>query len=311
VTEFSRILCPIDFSDTSLRALTYATALANWYDAQLEVLHVVPAFEYEITDPVVAAGDLSPVLHAPGRQAVLALIRSAIKIAGASTTHHRALTLEGRVHEMIVDRAAAQSADLIVMGTHGRTGFNRLFLGSVTEKVVRTVVCPVLTVPPAAPASLTSPVAFKRILCAMDFSPSSLRALNYALDLGRQANGRVTLVHALEYMDAEESLEPSVFDPCRQAAVESHRRRQQLIDHARERLHAQLAGERGTWCEIEEVVAINRAYKEILQRASASDVDLIVMGAQGTGGIELMLYGSNTHNVVRGAACPVLTVRAA
>jgi nucleotide-binding universal stress UspA family protein len=277
----------------------------------MEVLHVVPPFEYAITDPVVAAGDTSAMLSAPEREGVLARIRCAITIAGGSNTHHRSLALEGRVHEMIVNRAAAQAAGLIVMGTHGRTGFNRLFLGSVTEKVVRTVTCPVLTVPPAAPSSLTSPVAFKRILCAMDFSPSSQEALEYALELGRQANGRVTVVHALEYMEPEESLEPSAFDPCRQAAVESRRRRQQLIDHARERLHAQLAKEPRTWCEIEEVVAINRAYKEILQRASASDADLIVMGAQGTAGIELMLYGSNTHRVVRAAPCPVLTVRAA
>jgi nucleotide-binding universal stress UspA family protein len=114
----------------------------------------------------------------------------------------------------------------------------------------------------------------------------------------------------LEYLDPEESLETSVFDPCRGAALESHRRRQHLIDHARERLHAQLVGDSRTWCEIEEIVAVNRAYKEILQRASALDVDLIVMGAQGSRGIELMLYGSNTHHVVRHATCPVLTVRA-
>lgn len=99
--EFSRILCPIDFSDTSLRALEYATVVADWYEAQLEVLHVLPAFEYEITNPVVAAGDIGPALYAPEREGVLAQIRCAIKIAGANSVHHRALTLEGRVHEMI------------------------------------------------------------------------------------------------------------------------------------------------------------------------------------------------------------------
>jgi nucleotide-binding universal stress UspA family protein len=74
-----------------------------------------------------------------------------------------------------------------------------------------------------------------------------------------------------------------------------------------------LAAESRAWCDIEEIVALNahRAYREILQRATAMDADLIVMGAQGTGGIELMLYGSNTHHVVRSAGCPVLTVRAA
>jgi len=65
-----------------------------------------------------------------------------------------------------------------------------------------------------------------------------------------------------------------------------------------------------TWCEIEELVAIDRAYKAILQTAAASKADLIVMGAQGTGGVELMLYGSNTQNVLRAAPCPVLTVHA-
>jgi nucleotide-binding universal stress UspA family protein len=311
--EFSRILSPIDFSDTSLRALTYGTALAKWYGAQLEVLHVVPAFEYEITDPVVAAGDLGPVLHAPGREAVLAQIRTAITLAGACATNHQAVTLEGRVHEIIVNRATAQSADVIVMGTHGRGGFARLFLGSVTEKVVRTAIRPVLTVPPAAPASLTSPVAFKRILCAIDYAPSSLKALEYALELGRQTNGRVSVLHVLEYMDAQERQQPATFDPCYQAIAQSGRRRQQRIDRAREWLHALLAEHPITWCNVEEIVALNaqRAYREILQRAIDIGADLIVMGAQGTGGIELMLYGSNTHNVVRAAKCAVLTVRAA
>jgi nucleotide-binding universal stress UspA family protein len=110
-------------------------------------------------------------------------------------------------------------------------------------------------------------------------------------------------------MDPEESLEPSVFAACRDAALDSRRRRGAIVDHARTRLHAQLAGESRTWCEIEEVVAIGRAYKEVLRRAAASDVDLIVMGAQGSSGIGVMLYGSNTHHVVRAAACPVLTVR--
>lgn len=145
-------------------------------------------------------------------------------------------------------------------------------------------------------------IAFRHILCPIDYSPSSLKALEYALELGRQADGCVTALSALEYMDPEE--------PCEHVDVDIRRNRQHFIDHARERLHAQLAGEPQTWCAIEKIVAINRAYKEILQRAAAADMDLIVMGAQGSGGIALMLYGSNTHHVVRAATCPVLTVRA-
>jgi nucleotide-binding universal stress UspA family protein len=145
-------------------------------------------------------------------------------------------------------------------------------------------------------------VSFKRIICAIDFSPSALEALRYALELGRQADGRVTVLYALEYMDPEE--------PCEHVDFDIRKRRQHFIDHARQRLHAQLALEPTTWCEIEEVVAIDRAYRAVLQRASDTKADLIVMGAQGTGGLELMVYGSNTQHVVRSATCPVLTVHA-
>jgi len=305
VIEFRHILCPIDFSDTSGRALTYATAFATWYEAQLTVLHVAPAF-----DEALRPGEIGPGPYPGSRDDILARIGSSIEQAGAAAVNARPLAQEGRASELILNCAAAMKADLLVMGTHGLGGFHRLLLGSVTEKVVRTATCPVLTVPPAVGATAAGPVLFKKILCPIDYSPSALKALEYALELGRQADGCVTVLHALEYMDPQASLEPSVFDPCREAALESGRRRQHLIDHARERLHAQLAGEPRTWCEIEEVVAINRGYKEILQRAAASDMDLIVMGAQGSGGIELMLYGSNTHHVVRAATCPVLTVRA-
>jgi nucleotide-binding universal stress UspA family protein len=305
VIAFKQILCPVDFSDTSARALSYATAFAAWYEARLTVLHVTPAFD----EPLAIDEDPRPPY--PGsRDDIAAKLRRSIEQAGATALNARPLAQEGRASDLIVNCAAAMKADLLVMGTHGLSGFHRLLLGSITEKVVRTATCPVLTVPPSASATTARPILFKKILCAIDYSPSSLKALEYALELGRQANGRVTVVSALEYMDPEEPFEPSVSDPCRQPALESRRRRQDRIDYARERLHARLAGEARTWCEIEEVVAIGRAYKEILHRASASDVDLIVMGAQGSDGIELMLYGSNTHHVVRAAPCPVLTVRA-
>lgn len=300
--EFKHILCPIDFSETSIRALKYATALAHWYESQLDVLHVVPAFESVPMSHVAAVGGVGRVLHATRCEEIVKDIRSAIDEAGTGDTHHRALALEGRVHEMIVSHAAAQPADLIVLGTHGRGGFNRLFLGSVTEKVVRTAPCAVLTVPPGAPATNREPISFKRILCAIDFSPASLAALKYALELGRQANGCVTVLHALEYMDPEE--------PCEHVDAATRKARSLRIDHARQRLHHQLADEPTTSCAIEEVVVpVNRAYREILQRAASAHSDLIVMGAQGSSGIELMLYGSNTQHVVRAATCPVLTVR--
>jgi nucleotide-binding universal stress UspA family protein len=200
-------------------------------------------------------------------------------------------------------------ADLLVMGTHGRSGFNRLLLGSVTERVLRAVNCPVLTVPPAAPQQSPATTIFKKICCAMDYSPSSVLALQYALELGRQSGGCVTVLYALEYTDPDEALETSPFDPCHEEADAIRARRQMLVEQARERLHRQVVPEASAWCEIEEVVAVDRAYRAILRHADEARADLIVMGAQGASGLELMLYGSNTQHVLRSATCPVLTVR--
>jgi nucleotide-binding universal stress UspA family protein len=297
VITFKQLLCAVDFSDTSARALTYAAAFAAWYKSQLTVLHVAPAF-----DEPLAAHEASRAPYPDSRDDIVARLRRSIEHVGATAVNARPLAQEGRASELIVNCGAAMKADLLVIGTHGLGGFHRLLLGSVAEKVVRTAPCPVLTVPPSAPATTIRPILFKKILCPIDYSPSSLRALEYALELGRQADGCVTVLSTLEYIDPEE--------PCEHVDSEVRGRRQRLIEHARERLHAQLAGEARTWCDIQEVVAINRAYKEVLQRAAAMDTDLIVMGAQGRSGAELMLSGSNTQHVVRAATCPVLTVRA-
>jgi nucleotide-binding universal stress UspA family protein len=291
--QFHNLLCPIDFSETSGRALTYATALARWYGAHLEVLHVVPAFDER---PESAQSDVQGGVSASRDQLIIEIER-VIATSGGAGLDSRAVAQEGRAPEIIACRARALPSDLLVIGT--------------AEKVLRVVSCPVLTVPPAAPQKSEGPVAtFKNILCALDYSPSALKALQYALGLGRQAGGRVTVLYALEYMDPDGVLEPSLFDPCREAIAESRHRRQAFVEHARKRLHTELAKEPTTWCEIEEVVAIDRAYKAILHRADEAKAELIVMGAQGTGGLELMLYGSNTQHVLRAATCPVLTVKA-
>ncbi|MGE3958182.1 MAG: universal stress protein [Vicinamibacterales bacterium] len=305
---FKQVLCPIDFSETSRRALTYAAALASMYGAELEVLHVVPTIDDHLTTWWPNADACPPRLDAEAEAAITAEIHQTVSGVGTRGVHVRAIVREGRAHEVIVGRAQVQPADLVVMGTHGRSGVNRLLLGSVTEKVVRTASCPVLTVPPGVHASAGAPVSLGHILCPIDYSKSSLEALRWAVDLARQANGVLTVLHALEYM-SDELAEPSPFEPSGQTIAELRARRQQIVDHARAQLHASATQESTTRCTIQEVLAVDRAYKAILRHAEALPADLIVMGAQGSDGLELMLYGSNTQHVVRAAACPVLTVR--
>ena len=296
--EFKRILCPVDFSASSTRSLAHAAALARWYEAELTVLHVVPAFE-----PFQVGGGLGvpvQILNPVPREDILGEMRQLLAPAGASPDAH--LVAEaGDASTTIVDQALTTGADLIVIGTHGRRGFKRLLLGSVAETVLHEAPCPVLTVSPHTEAASADVVTFKRILCPVDFSPSSLQALGFALDLARQAGGLVTLLHVIEWLAEEE---PRVYAHFNTPEVRGY-----MVADAKERLRSLAADESRAWCEIEDTVVTGRAHREILRAAEATPPDLIVMGAQGRGGVGLALFGSTTQQVVRHAACPVLTVR--
>ena len=296
--EFKQIICPVDFSESSVRAFAHAAAIARWYDAQLTVLHVVPTFE-----PIQVRGDLGDpvrVVTPMPREQVLEEMSRTLNLAAVSP-RATPIAEAGDPQTTVIDQAISKKADLIVMGTHGRRGFKRLLLGSVTEAILREAPCPVLTVPPQAPASVSQAVTFKRILCPIDFSPSTLQALGFALDLARQADGRVTLFHVVEWLAEEEPRASTHFN------VPEYRR--YMVEDAQERLRNLVAEESRTWVEIDDLVVFGRAHREILRAAETTPADLIVMGAQGRGGIGLALFGSTTQQVVRGAMCPVLTVR--
>ena len=296
--DFKQIICPVDFSESSVRALAYAAAVARWYSAQLTVLHVVPTFEaMQVRGDV---GEPVRIVSPMPREQVLDEMSRSLNLAALSADV-TAIAEPGDPQTTIVDQAISRSADLIVVGTHGRRGFKRLLLGSVTEAILREAPCPVLTVPPHATATVPEAVAFKRILCPVDFSPSALQALGFALDLARQADGRVTLLHAIEWLHEEEPRTSAHFN------IPEYRR--YMVQDAQDRLRALVAEESRTWVEIDDVVVLGRAYREVLGAAEAKAADLIVMGAQGRGGIGLALFGSTTQQVVRGAMCPVLSVR--
>ena len=295
---FKQILCPVDLSESSVRSLAHAAALAKWYDAGLTVLHVVPTFE-----PVQLRGypgDPIRVMNPMPREQVLEEVRRALDVT-AKAPSAILVAQSGDASTTIVDQAISTRSDLIVMGTHGRRGFKRLLLGSVTETVLREARCPVLTVPPHAPAAAAEAVTFKRLLCPIDFSPSALQALGFALDLARQADGLVMLLHVVEWLAEEEPRVSAHFN------VPEYRH--YMVEDAQERLRALVAEESRAWVEIDDVVVCGRAHREILRATETKPADLIVMGAQGRGGIGLALFGSTTQQVVRGAACPVLTVR--
>jgi len=284
------ILLATDFSKPARRAYTYALALASVLKSRLILLHVVkapPDFETWSPSARRSLGSLkTKALLEFGR-----MVRTA-EDSGVAT---RYTLVVGIPEDSILKIAKESRSDLIAMGTHGRTGWDRLQLGSTAEAILRQAPCPVLTVHAAVAAD--SPVRLHRVklsrlLVAMDFSASAEAALRSAAQLAPRLNGDAVLVHA--------------FDP-------SASRREQ-VDGAGHR-----AGRR-----LEDIVSASQAdrvisgsvvmpgdpVEVILDQAKRVRADLIVMGTNGRRGVQRLVLGSVAESVVRRAGCPVLVVKA-
>jgi nucleotide-binding universal stress UspA family protein len=292
--EIPRILCAIDFSDSSRHALAHAAALARWYEAQLTVLHVSEVFPV----PAVLPGNPSPVIGPyVSRDAIVSALEQFTAPLKDSGVPFVMDIEEGTAAHTIVEAATEREAGLLVMGSHGRGGFEHFMLGSVTEKVLRKAPCPLLVVPPASESPAPT-VHFERILCPVDFGPSAMRALQYALSLAQEADATLTLLHIVEPIPGETAGTPAV--------VEYLRQREEKV---REDLRAAIPAEARDWCHPVEVIGSGKAYKEILRVAHETATNLIVMGVAGRGVLDRMFFGSTTNHVVRRAECPVLTLR--
>jgi nucleotide-binding universal stress UspA family protein len=297
--EIRRILCPTDLSDIAPRTLENALALARFHKAEVELLYV--------SEPLLP-GPASPVSYPPWSvldPAVRGRLGAALEalVAGAAP-HGVSVTpkvVEGRVITELLARARSWPAELIVMGTHGRGGFERWVLGSVTEKVLRQAPCPVLTVPP--PATGVHPqgsVLFRRIVCPVDFSPASLAALSHALRLAEESCADLYVMHVVEWLAEDPAARVGGFD------VPEFRRH--LQHDAEQRLSTLVPAEARNWCKPHELVTGGRPWREILRVAEEQDAEIVVMGVRGRNPVDLALFGSTTHHVVRGARCPVLVV---
>jgi nucleotide-binding universal stress UspA family protein len=209
--------------------------------------------------------------------------------AGARVTP---VAVHGDVEKAILDSAEERGSDLLVMGTHGRRGFERWVLGSLTEKVLRKAWMPVLTVSSAA--TLTDPGRpFQRILCSIDFTDFSRLALTFGLAIAEESRAAILLLHVLEAGAGRR-------DPAETARLEAE---------ASAQLLSWVPEETRRWCQPELRVAGGKPYREVLQQAQDWKADLVVVGAHGTTQVDHPFLGANAGHVVRAASCPVLTVR--
>jgi nucleotide-binding universal stress UspA family protein len=303
--EIRRILCPVDFSECSRHAVDHAMAIARWYGSSVTALHVYPL-------PPVAAAPSGPIILEPMlltaemRHQLIYAVRQLLGAEAAPGVATDVVLSQGAAASEILEQADRMAADLIVMGTHGRTGVDRLLIGSVAEKVLRKAACPVMTVPPSATDSVpAAPVLYKSIVCPTDFSDSSTRALEYAFSLAREADAHLTVLHVAPH-EFDLPFEDSAGDSGLTIAEFFARREQ----HARERLVKMVRAGNEAYCTVEQLVTrAHRPWQEILRVAGVRNADLIVMGVQGRGAVDLMLFGSTTQQVIRQSTCPVLTLR--
>jgi nucleotide-binding universal stress UspA family protein len=306
MTEIRRILCPIDFSDFSRRALDHAVAIAKTYRSTVTVLHVstiAPVAAYVSGSGLPPHTSLTPL----DREALLASVKRFATIDAGAGVSLECDVAEGPAATAILAWADAMPADLLVLGTHGRSGFERLVLGSVAEKVLRKATCPVLTVPGGAgKETLAPPVMFRRILCALDFSDCSIHALRFAMSLAEQTEAHLTVLHVIE-------LPPDIPREPHEPILAAPRDLREYIalaeDDCTRRLQKVIPDALRVRGIVDTLLATGKPYREVLRVAAEKNSDLIVIGIHGRGPIDRLFFGSTTEQVVRHATCPVLTLR--
>ena len=287
--KIERILCPVDFSEFSETAYDYAHSLARHYEATLHVLHVVRSIAL---DPgLMASSIIENVYTHQAADAKSKIAKFAEKQAGDPVRSEITVQL-GFAAASILSFAKERDTDLIVMGTHGRRGLDRLVMGSTTEQVLRKAHCPVLAIRKpvrsfVSPQNPGDPVHIRKILCCVDFSEHSPRALEFALSLGMQYSAQITLLHVLE--EAREGSEQS--------------------DRALESIEQLVPEDARNWASVLPTVRSGRPYEQIIELAEEAQTDLIVMGVRGRNAVDLAVFGSTTHRVIQLGPCPVLAVR--
>lgn len=272
----ARILCPIDFSDWSRAALERAVALAGPTRAEITGVFVLPSAapgDGTASCPCAEEADASML------SAVAEDIEEFLRPAREAGLPVHVCAERGHRVDRILEQARETDADVIVMGTHGRSGVERWVVGSVLEGVLRKASCPVLAVPRSLGRSPRPGPVHGRILCAVGLSERSAYTIAYAMELARSTSSLVTALHVSD----------EVGGPRTRAIWEGE---------LRKKLHAVVPSDH----PCEEVVLSGAVARQILKLAEAEQAALIVLGSDAQG------LGPTASRVVREAKAPVFIV---
>jgi nucleotide-binding universal stress UspA family protein len=297
------ILFATDFSAASEAVLPYVRAISRRYDSTIHAVHVTSEFKFVVPSEAIDPTTLESFYEGQERDAGQKMQRVDSSLEG---TNHQTIVRKGDLWEIISGIIRQQKIDLLALGTHGRTGVEKMLLGSAAETLLRRALCPVLTVGPRvsiekSPALLEPEnhdgereIQFRRILYATDFSRASLVALPFAISLAQEFQARLVLLHVMD------------------------QRTDDLMKHwgpaegALQHLQHLVPEEAALWFSPEPLVHFGSPAESILQIATENNSDLIVLGVRpeaGHLGAATHLPWTTAHQVLARAACPVLTVR--
>jgi nucleotide-binding universal stress UspA family protein len=280
--SLKNILFVTDFSDASMKALPHVELLAKKFQASVFVCHMITPSSLVAAAPQAApylyeaeynaaAKELDNILHGP-------------RLAGMRT---KALLPTGMLGDTLVEEIKENHVDLVVAGTHGRTGFRRFLLGSAAEEICRAATCPVLTVGPELPSTATE---FRRILIPTDLSVESMRCLPFVVRLASEYSSAITILHVLPEETAYNPDAKKLSEPVRKTMV--HTFEPQLGT-----LKAEFVTEAGETADT------------ILRVAREKGADLIAMGIRNAFLPGLHVRASVAYRVMSAAECPVMTCR--
>ena len=282
--RFARILFATDFSACSEHALAYAAAIARAYSSHVYLVHVLDS------DAQQRESDYGPRLIDTDRWEAERQLRRLASSNALDRVEHSTLSKAGRLWEVLDAIVRSHDVDLIVVGTHGRGGLGKLFMGSSAEEILRHARCPVMTIGPHAPVA---PLEFtvRRILFATAYHTGSLHALTYAHSLSDQQRAELILFHALRIDDFSSVSADSMLAQAKEKLTRLvHERLQSRITHL--------------------VQACASPAAAIVHVAQDQSADLIILGAHVPRSTALATHlpWSTAHEVICKARCPVLTV---
>ena len=297
--SLKRLIVATDFSDMADVAVHYGIRLAREFGAKLYLCHVIP-FSSTVALGEAASGVLSQHRHLMDE----AHARLGELMENVSVEWEPVVRV-GNPAEEVARATAEKKADLAVCATHGRSGLKRLFLGSVAERLVRILPCPLLVVRPGVEglADWTEgSIRFRKVLLGSDFSPDSELAVSYALSLAQEFQSELHLVHVIE---------PPVYKNLLKPGKEDEAELRRLRGLLKEKLPALVPEDARHWCTPVTALLAGQPYDELTKYAVVNEIDLIVLGVRGHGLVESLFVGSTTYRVIRQAPCPVLSVQPA